>query len=116
MIREFIFTAVLQLAVLSSTACVAEERAAGDPAEMSRENWQEQVKASRERAEVLRRERRGWVSRGPTEEEIAEEASRRAFEDDSLLPGDIISTNRGVFRFQGSPDGSRKPTDFVRIR
>jgi hypothetical protein len=52
----------------------------------------------------------------PTVDEIAEEATRRILEDSSLQPGDIISTNRGLFRFQGDPDKERKPDDFVRIR
>ena len=49
-------------------------------------------------------------------EEIAEAASRRVLEDDTLLPGDIVSTSRGLFRFQGSPDRERTPEDFVQIR
>jgi hypothetical protein len=40
----------------------------------------------------------------------------RILEDSGLQPGDIVSTNRGLFRFQGNPDRERKPDDFVRIR
>lgn len=109
--------AICGLAALLSMPCVAQERPEQDPSEkISREQWQAQIRASRERSEIARRERRFFVPPPPTAEELAEEASRRALEDDSLRPGDVVSTNRGLFRFQGTPDGERKPDDFVRIR
>ena len=74
------------------------------------------VKSSRERAEVWRRERGTFVPQPPTADEIAEESSRRALEDSSLQPGDIVSTNRGLFQFQGDANGEHKSEDFVRIR
>jgi hypothetical protein len=64
----------------------------------------------------MRREHRRFVVQQPTVEEIAERNSKRVLEDDSLLPGDIISTDQGLYQFQGSPEGDRKPGDFVRIR
>jgi hypothetical protein len=82
---------------------------------MSWEEWQAHVKAAREQADMMRRERKS-IAQPPTPDEMAEEASKRALEDDSLRPGDIISTDRGLFRFEGSPDRERKPDDFVRIR
>jgi len=83
---------------------------------MSREQWQARIKAARERSDTVRRERRFFVPPQPTAEELAEELSRRVLEDDSLRPGDVVSTNRGLFRYQGAPDRERKPDDFVRIR
>jgi hypothetical protein len=99
-----------------SMCCLAEEHTEADPMQMSREEWKNQVASSRQKAEEARHWRRSFVPQPPTAEEVAEEASRRAFKDDSLRPGDIISTNRGFFRFQGFPDRERKPDDFVRIR
>jgi hypothetical protein len=106
----------ISLAALYSISSAAQERPDGDPSEMSREEWQAHVKAAREQANIMRREGRSFVAQPPTPDQISEEASKRVREDDSLRPGDVISTNRGLFRFQGSPDGERKPDDFVRIR
>ena len=83
---------------------------------MSRDQWRAQVQNSRERAQITRRERRNFIPQPPTTEELAEEASKRVLEDDSLRPGDVVSTNRGLFRFQGPLDRERRPDDFVRIR
>jgi hypothetical protein len=104
------------LVALHSANCPAQEREENGPSEISREQWQANIKASRERAEMMRRERRRFVPLLPTVDEIAQAASKRILDDDSLQPGDIISTNRGLFRFQGTPDRERKPDDFVRIR
>ena len=96
--------------------CPAQERPDEDPLQMSREQWRAHVKNSRDRAELGRRERRTLVQLPLTPEELAEEASKRILEDASLRPGDVVSTNRGLFRFQGNPDRERRPDDFVRIR
>ena len=106
----------LGLLALFSTACPAQERPDDDPSQMSREQWRAQVQNSRERAQITRRERRNFIPQPPTTEELAEEASKRVLEDDSLRPGDVVSTNRGLFRFQGPLDRERRPDDFVRIR
>jgi hypothetical protein len=101
---------------LHSANCPAQERTKEGLSDVSREEWQDHVKASRQQAEAMRRQGRRFVPLPPTVDEIAEEATRRILEDSSLQPGDIISTNRGLFRFQGDPDKERKPDDFVRIR
>ena len=94
----------------------AQEQSEPDPSQMSREQWREQIKISRERSEVIRRDRRHLKPQPPTPEELAAEASRRALEDDSLRPGDLVSINKGLFRYQGKQDRERSPEDFVRIR
>jgi hypothetical protein len=76
---------------------------------MSREQWRARVQSSRERAEIARRERKTSVALPPKTEELAEEASKRVLEDDRLRPGDVVSTNRGLFRFQGPLDKERRP-------
>ena len=111
-----VMIAMCGLTALFPMRCGAQERADQDPAEMSRQQWQAQIKAARERSETIRRERRFFAPLPPTVEELAEQASRRVLEDDSLRPGDVVSTNRGLYRFQGSPDRERKPDDFVRVR
>ncbi|MFT4115663.1 hypothetical protein [Bradyrhizobium sp.] len=111
--------AIVHLATLGSVTCLAQEvlDEAPPPPEMSREQWQDTLKASRERATQMRRERKGLpIYQQSTAKDLAEEASKRILEDDSLLPGDIVSTSRGLFRFQGSPDRERRPDDFVPVR
>jgi hypothetical protein len=101
---------------LLSMSCPAQESSEGDISQMSREQWRAHIKNSRERSEIIRRERRYLIPQPPTPEELAEAASRRALEDDSLRPGDVVSTNKGLFRYQGSLDRERRSEDFVRIR
>jgi hypothetical protein len=110
------FATAIGLVLLSSSNCSAQGLSIDERPEVSREEWQAHVRASRERADLMRRERRSFAPRAPTPEEIAEEATRRALEDDSLLPGDIVSTSKGMFQFRGAPGGERTGADFVRIR
>src|SRR3954468_24841157 len=108
--------AICGLAAFLPISGFAQEGSDPDPSQISREQWQNQVRTARERSETIRRQRRHSIPQLPTPEELAEEASRRALEDNSLRPGDVISTNRGLFRFQGLPERERKPNDFIRIR
>jgi len=101
--------ATMSLAVVNSTGCFTQQRAADNSDEMSREDWQAQVTASRARAETMRRERRSLSPQQPTVEEIAQQNSRQVLEDDSLLPGDIISTNRDCFSFRARRMGAESP-------
>jgi hypothetical protein len=101
---------------MPSSQGFGQEGATGYLPEMSREDWQARVNASRAQAELMRHERRRFAIEQPTAEEIAERNSRRILEDDSLLPGDIVSTDRGLFQFRGSSDRNRRSDDFVRIR
>lgn len=115
--QKLTFLAIVHLAALGPIACPAQELPDGAPVEMSREQWQDTLKVSRERADLMRRERKGLPAyQPPSANQLAEEASRRILEDDSLLPGDIVSTNRGLLRFQGSAERARKPEDFVPVR
>jgi hypothetical protein len=115
MSRSFLLIATVSLAASLSIGCYAQESATADTTQISREEWQAQVRASRERLDLMRRERKSLVAPPPTQDEIAEAGSKRVLEDD-LRPGDIVSTKAGLFRFRGSPDRERKPQDFERIR
>jgi len=114
--RGRVFAATIGLAMVWSMSCPAQNRPLDDPSQLSRDEWQAQVKASWDRLDAMRREHRRFAPRTPTPEERAEEASRRILEDESLMPGDVVSTNHGLFRFEGSPERERRPEDFVRIR
>jgi hypothetical protein len=115
MSRSFLFIATVSLTASLSIGCYAQESATVDTTQMSSEEWQAHVKASRERLDLMRRERKSLVAPPPTQDEIAETASRRVLEDD-LRPGDVVSTKAGLFRFRGSPHRERKPEDFERLR
>lgn len=112
---SFLFVATVSLTTGLTIECCAQEGAAADPAQMSREEWQAHVKFTRERLERMRRERKNIVAPPPSPDELAEAASRKVL-NDTLVPGDIVSTTRGLFRFRGSPDRERKPEDFERLR
>lgn len=116
MLQMLIFIMAVGSALLSASNCVGQGSLVEESSEVSREEWLAQVRASRERADLMRRERRNFPPYAPTAQEIAEEASRRALEDDSLMPGDIVSTNQGLFQFRGAPGGKRTRDDFLRIR
>lgn len=85
---------------------LAQEAFEQDPSQISREQWQTQAKAAREHSETIRRERRHLIPQAPTAEELAEDVSRRVLEDDSLRPGDVVSTNRASFDFRERPTGN----------
>lgn len=115
--RELISVATAGLMIMMSSADFsAQAHPLDDPYETSREEWRIQINAARARLDTMRRERKSLVPRAPTPEEVAEEASRRILEDESLRPGDVVSTNQGLFQFQGSHNGERRPEDFVKIR
>lgn len=143
--RSFLFVAIVSLTAGPSIGCFAQDRTTADKTKTDREEWQARVKASQERLDLrrqeltrernkqidsrreelkrernrqidqLRRERKSSVAPPPTRDEIAEAATRQVLED-TLLPGDIVSTKGGLFRFRGSPDRERKTSDFERLR
>ena len=76
---------------------------------------QEELRRERDKQKEILRERKGFIPPPPTQDEIAEAASQRVLED-HLLPGDMVSTRSGLFRFRGSPNRERKPEDFEQLR
>jgi hypothetical protein len=99
------------LVFLASPVDANEDNLDLDVTTMTRDQWQARVKAAREQAQIARRERRTIVTPPPTMDERAAAASRRVIEDDSLRPGDLVSTDQGLFRFLGHPTAN----DAVRI-
>src|SRR5215469_6011774 len=102
--RSSLFIASACLATIFSVDCRAQKN---DPSQIDRAKWQEQVQAARKRLELMRRQHSSFLPQEPSRDEIAETASKRALEDDSLQPGDIISTTHGLFRFRGASNGRR---------
>src|SRR5258708_34111807 len=70
--------------------------------EIGRDQWRERVAEAKRRARqiAVEQRRRPRFDAAPSvdEERIA---SERVLNDDSLQPGDIVSTNKGLFVFRG---------------
>lgn len=101
------------LAPIVGLQAMAQEAAEPDPSQMTREQWRANIETAKRRLEQMRREHRSLT---PPEKSAAEkdaENSRRALEDDSLQPGDIVATDRGLLRFKGGASPPRSREDFV---
>ena len=86
--------------------------------EISREEWRERVQAAKQRVREIAIERRRHPERfaPPPPEDPALIASERVLGDDSLQPGDIVSTNKGLFVFGGRADQPRNRDDFLPLQ
>jgi hypothetical protein len=88
-----------------------------EDAEPSREEWRARILEQRERFKQMRREGRRFAVEPPSQEQLAAERLRQAFNDPGLMPGDIIVTPRGHYVYRGGPaDRERMPEDFVLLR
>lgn len=105
--------ATVLLALLASPPAMA-ETPTDDPF-VTRDAWKERVSKAKARAEQMRRERRSFIATPPSEAELEERRMRDALTDPGLRPGDVIATRRGLLQFRGSPDGERRPQDFVPV-
>jgi hypothetical protein len=86
------------------------------PPEPSRDEWRQRVEEAKRRAKQVARERREHPDLStpiPEDPEIV--ASERVFNDESLQRGDIVTTKKGMFVYQGRSDQSRREEDFVPI-
>ena len=87
---------------------------------ISREEWRRRIDQARERAAQLRRE---WWLHPPapaireSAEKVAEKiATERVLNDDTLQPGDIVSTDKGLFLFRRRLGMDGQQGDFVPLR
>jgi hypothetical protein len=108
------------LCALTITPCVAQDAAqSANPTdeaqpEVSRQQWIERVQEAKQRAKDAALDHRLHPERyTPSPEDKARIASERVLNDDSLQPGDIVSTSKGLFVFHGSADQPPKSQDFV---
>ncbi|MCK1396177.1 hypothetical protein [Bradyrhizobium sp. 1] len=81
-----------------------------------REDWKLRIEEARKRAALARRD---WQLNAPLRtlapappERIA---TQRVLSDDTLQPGDIVSTDKGLFLFRGRSGADGQSTDFVPI-
>jgi hypothetical protein len=105
------------LTMLPCTAQEARESASmTDEAqpEVSRQEWVERIREAKQRAKDTALDHRMHPERYvPSPEDEARIASERVLNDDSLQPGDIVSTDKGLFVFRGSADQPPKSDDFI---
>lgn len=81
--------------------------------EPSREMWRDRIQDAKRRAKEIALERRLHPERyAPPPIDPANEATERVLQDDSLRPGDIVSTSKGLFVFRGRTDQPRHDGDF----
>lgn len=84
--------------------------------ELTREEWRQRIEDARRRGKEVASERRKhpeFYLPVPEDPEIV--ATERVLNDESLQRGDIISTKKGMFIYQGRPDQPRREQDFVPI-
>lgn len=83
---------------------------------LSREDWKRRIEEARKRAALARRD---WQLNAPLRmlapdppEKIA---TQRVLSDDTLQPGDIVSTDKGLFLFRGRSGADGQTAVFVPI-
>jgi hypothetical protein len=123
-IHRFKWTATSTLlCALVLPPCIAQDEPEGASAtneaqpEVSRQEWMERVQEAKQRAKDAALDHRMHPERyAPSLGDKARVASERVLNDDSLQPGDIVSTDKGLFVFRGSADQPPKSEDFVPLR
>lgn len=79
---------------------------------ISRKDWKRRIEDARIRAEQARRE---WQQHPPAPEPPEKIATQRVLTDDTLRPGDMVSTDKGLFLYRGKSGTDGQATDFVAI-
>ena len=95
----------------AATSAVVEQPPSPDSL-ISREDWKRRIEDARIRAEQARRE---WQQHPPAPEPPEKIATQRVLTDDTLRPGDIVSTDKGLFLYRGKAGPDGEVTDFVAI-
>lgn len=85
-------------------------------AEPTRDQWRERIDEARQRAKEASRERREHPELyKPVPEDPDLVATERLLNDESLQRGDIVTTKKGMFIYQGRADQPRREQDFVPV-
>ncbi|MBR0737641.1 hypothetical protein JQ581_11955 [Bradyrhizobium liaoningense] len=85
-------------------------------AEVSRDEWRQRIEEARRRSKEISRERREHPELyKPIPEDPDLVATERLLRDDSLQRGDIVTTKKGMFVYQGRSDQPRRDQDFVPV-
>ncbi|SCB27034.1 hypothetical protein GA0061098_1004221 [Bradyrhizobium shewense] len=84
--------------------------------EVTRDEWRQRIEDARRRAKEVSRERRDHPELyKPIPEDTDLVATERLLRDDSLQRGDIVTTKKGMFVYQGRSDQPRRDQDFVPV-
>lgn len=122
--QAVIIAAELALGLACSPPCLAQtepEPSLNDylppsEPELTREEWRQRIEDARRRGKEVARERREHPELYvPVPEDPEIVATERVLNDESLQRGDIISTKKGMFIYQGRSDQPRREQDFVPI-
>lgn len=114
----------LGLGLINPSACLAQtdpEPSISDylppkEPEVSRDEWRQRIEEARRRAKDVSRERREHPELyKPIPEDPDLVATERLLRDDSLQRGDIVTTKKGMFVYQGRSDQPRRDQDFVPV-
>jgi hypothetical protein len=100
--------ALFALCCLASDASAQQSDNLDDPTSMTREQWRSRIEAAKARIQEMRREGKSMIP--PPDEDLL----RRILEDGTLVYGDIVVTERGMFKFIGKPEAPHDPEDFRR--
>ena len=96
------------------TPPIAKDQASGSSLDslVSREDWKRRIENARRRAEQARRD---WQLNAPLPDPPEKTATERVLRDDTLQPGDIVSTDKGFFQYRGRSKADGESADFVPI-
>jgi len=84
--------------------------------EPTRDQWRQRIDEARQRAKEASRERREHPELyKPVPEDPDLVATERILNDESLQRGDIVTTKKGTFVYQGRSDQPRREQDFVPV-
>jgi hypothetical protein len=84
--------------------------------EVTRDEWRKRIDDARRRAKEVSRERREHPELyKPISEDPDLVATERLLRDDSLQRGDIVTTKKGMFVYQGRSDQPRRDQDFMPV-
>ena len=92
---------------LASDAWAQQNDNSDDLPSMTREQWKARIEAAKARIQEMRREGKSFIP--PPEQDLL----RRILEDGTLVYGDIVATERGIFQFIGR-SGPHNSGDFRR--
>lgn len=85
-------------------------------ADLTGQQWRARVEDARRRSEAyIASARTQPAAPARAAEDAAKAADERAMNDQSLKPGDIITTSKGFSVFVGSDKGERQSSDFIRL-
>ena len=106
---------VLAVGVLLLRPALAQDESEPDQTRISREQWRANVEAARRRVDQMRREGRSFAPPAQSAADASSELFQKFLDDDSLRPGDIVSTDRGLLIFKGRSSSEPGLNDFAPI-